>query len=196
MNYKIKEEDYRKVYESLDNGRIANAFKEYHVYKELFDSTEKKYPRLNMTVKIEEPKTLINDDGLLDKDKMSTPIEKFLYAILWKQGDLHKIKGIVAGLSNESELSEMKSGKIFYQFGKHLADEKEPIIDINVLTAYGHYSGDVSALIKNGISTSPKGTELIQRYINWFKKVTKDKDADFRFIVDRIMFAIGKHIKN
>ena len=186
--------NYEEVYNCLDEGKVADKFPDFKQYKKHFKEAEKKYPRLKISLDKKDVVGLIDDVGLLSVDKMSTPIERLLYAFLWKQGDLSKVKLIVEGISESKLLTDKRSGLVFYQFGRHLSDNEEPIIDINVLRAYAVYSDTVGGLTQSGISTSQKGVDLVQRYITWFKRVTKRPDD--RFIADRIMFAIGKHLNS
>lgn len=185
---------YKNCYNKLHEGAVAKRFGSFTIYWPYIDSTEKKYPRLQFKLDASDMGGIIKDD-VLNSSMMKTQIEKLLYAVLWKQGDLSKIKHIIEGVENKGSISDKKSGMIFYQFGRHLSNPIEPIIDVNVLYAYAHYRGDITALTTNGISTAKKGNDLAKDYIEWFKDVTED-EVDHKFMVDRIMFAVGKHIKS
>jgi hypothetical protein len=52
----------------------------------------------------------------------------------WKNNDLKKLKHIIEGIKDENEYK--KTGIVFYQFGKHLRNIGEPIIDQHVLRAF------------------------------------------------------------
>jgi len=187
---------YEDVYNEIDNGTLAIVFPDWKNYKKNIDIADKKYPRLSFTFEtqeIENLSNLINCDGLVDYSKMESTTEKLLYSILWKQGDLQKIKHVIDGIHRSSSLESKKEQRVFYQFGHHLSDRNEPIIDVNVFKAYATYTNDRKALIKSGISKGPNGLNLTNDYIKWFKRITKGKN--FHFELDRIMFAIGQQIK-
>jgi hypothetical protein len=64
------------------------------------------------------------------------PLTKLLYAVLWKNGDLAKVKHVVKGILDKRDESD--NSIIFYQFGRHLSEKKsEPIVDQHVLRAFG-----------------------------------------------------------
>jgi hypothetical protein len=185
--------DYKKVYNTLDDGKVAEKFPAFHHLEGHLTQAEDKYPKLNVTIDPKQLNNLIDENGLLSFTQMKTPVEKLLYAFLWKQGDLSKVRHIIEGITGSTLLKDKRSGMVFHQFGKHLSDNEEPIIDINVLRAFAVYTDTQGGLTKSGISQSPEGAKLVEAYIQWFKKVANTPER--RFMIDRIMFAIGKHIK-
>jgi hypothetical protein len=63
-------------------------------------------------------------------------MEKLLYALAWKNGDLRKVKHIVAGILS-SEDDAANKAIVFNQFGIYLSGKRnEPIIDQHVLRAF------------------------------------------------------------
>ncbi len=185
--------DYEKVYDSLDEGKVAKTFPGFNLLEEHLTQAEDKYPKLSISIDSNDLGDLIDDSGFLSFAEMKTPVEKLLYAFLWKQGDLSKVRHIIEGISGSTSLNDKRSGIVFHQFGKHLSDNEEPIIDINVLRAFAVYTETQRGLTKSGISQSSEGAKLVEAYIQWFKKVANTPER--RFMIDRIMFAIGKHIK-
>jgi hypothetical protein len=183
--------NYREVYETLDNGLVADNFPDFDKYKKHFQKAENKYPQLDVNIQPEDVAGLINKHGLLSFTEMKTQTEKLLYSVLWKQGDLPKVKHIVEGISGKPTLSNKKSGLIFYQFGRYLANNHEPIIDRHVIKAYECYRNSIDL---KGLSKKSKEKKLAQDYIKWFSELSLNNDE--RFIADRIMFAIGKHLNS
>ena len=71
---------------------------------------------------------------------------KLLYSIIWKNGDLLKVKHIIQGIleseienvdNNDKEFVEKQDSLVFYQFGKYLTKKNnEPIIDQHVVRAF------------------------------------------------------------
>jgi hypothetical protein len=183
------------VYSTVDDGKLAKVFTDWPTYKIAIDKADQKYPRLSLTFdqkEIEWVSNLITADNLLDPDMMKSATEKLLYAILWKRGDLQKVRHVIEGMRQSSSMNDKKEQLVFYQFGHHLFDRKQPIIDVNVLKAYAIYTKDKSALIKSGISKGQNGLKLTTEYVQWYDRITNGKN--YHFELDRIMFAIGQQI--
>src|SRR5690606_32497026 len=99
------------------------------------------------------------------------PLAKLLYSVLWKNGDLLKVKHIIEGIVSE-EIDDKENGLVFYQFGKYLAKMPgEPIIDQHVLRAFGAYkaNGDKEKLkrLKRLSLITIKEKKLIYEYKSW-----------------------------
>jgi hypothetical protein len=56
--------------------------------------------------------------------------------MVWKNGDLKKLKHIANGIADAKETSDnYNDAPVFYQFGKYLTDkENHPIIDQHVIS--------------------------------------------------------------
>ncbi|MBK7341726.1 MAG: hypothetical protein IPJ06_00655 [Saprospiraceae bacterium] len=143
---------------------------------------------------------LLNSENFTNKKR--TPLERLLYSIIWKQGDLKKIHHIINGIrSNASEYSDCQ-GIVFQQFGSHLSNsQEEPIIDQHVIRAFGvaHVDLDeIQGLLK--MSTfRKKDLPLIHQYSNWLRNLNvyikeSNKQSVIRWI-DKILFSLGKDIK-
>lgn len=179
-----------------------------------------KYPELQLELTDEDIKSLIDDKlDKLDKDlrlntdvsaKLETPLEKLLYALAWKNGDLQKVAHIIKGAvdANPTALTN-GPGQVFRQFGRHLADRSESIVDQHVLRAfelYELYEGD-----KDIVTSNPAKVKATRKKINWDKDVAcidryklwikthanKQQTIDPRFVVniDMVLFALGRAIK-
>lgn len=172
------------------------------------------YPYLKWTLTLNEISNL-KEKGILDKEGVLTgslggnkltPLEKLLYSIIWKNGDLGKERHIVEGIEsiNKSEVNLKKDGLVFFQFGKHLADRKEPIIDQHVLRAFGIYSckDNDFAQIKKYREKDVIGAEdieLIEMYKKWLisekLKDTLRNEESYTFYIDKVLFSLGKTVK-
>lgn len=126
---------------------------------------DKKYPDIKFIIKKGEiaviKKYLKNNS--IGQD--ATPLEKFFYAALWKNGDLQKVKHICDGLlfKNNSILAEKKdTALVFYQFGKFIQKpSEEPIIDQHILRAFALYNlPQAKYKIKVGNGKSKKNKAL------------------------------------
>ncbi len=174
-----------------------------------YQTSDIKYPKIDFQISPEDiqnlrfKKVLTNDNSfVLNQEELQTPLEKLLYAVLWKQGDLPKLKHVIEGIlsTDKTEKDEQTNALVFYNFGKFLADEKEAIIDQHVLRAYGIYITDIKNTSKieeyqkvNLINSNHKA--LIEDYKNWFKGLKINKDKETAFKIDRILMSIGKQMK-
>lgn len=167
---------------------------------------EKTYPKIDFEISEEEIKKLIREkyldcDYLPSNIKRADAFTKLLYAMLWKNGDLKKLKHIVEGIVNPTE--EKNDALVFFQFGKYLTKKSnEPIIDQHVLRAFGIYRfKNDSKMIKqfrkmSGVGKSHK--KLISEYSKWLKSkslIHGSKGSQFYDYADSVLYAVGKKVK-
>lgn len=170
------------------------------------------YPPLQLQLDKEEIRQL-EHDGLLDaRGNLSlqlsrradlNPLSKLLYAVLWKNGDLKKIRHIVEGIKEaENKKLTREQGIVFYQFGRFLAGKGEPIIDQHVFRAFAVYRArylEEVAFFRKKSNVTKDDLALIMLYKSWLKsdelsESLKDQD-DYTWHVDQLLFALGKAIK-
>ena len=125
---------------------------------------------------------------------LNDPISKLLYALAWKQGDIPKSGSILAGINN-ADIPRFNQGAIFRQFGRHLANKNEPIVDQHVLRAFEIFRtlddlDEVIALRKR----EQFHVKVIKSYTGWFKKTKWAKQGSGN-ILDHVLFGLGKTIK-
>ncbi len=169
---------------------------------------EEKYPKIMFGILPEEIRALegsntIDNNFYLSSDissRLSDPLTKLLYAVIWKNGDLRKINHIIKGiLSTEgNEYNQEKSASVvFYQFGRHLAHSKEePIIDQHVIRAFGVFKGLNLRHLKTVTGKDHK--KLINEYKLWLTDALKEElkcIPDYKFHIDRLLYSLGKAIK-
>jgi hypothetical protein len=171
------------------------------------------YPKINFEISKNEIEKLI-EIGLLDNfgnisseitsKKNLTTIEKLLYSLIWKRGDLKKVKHIVQGIKEREENESTKvDGLVFYQFGKYLTkNNNEPIVDQHVLRAFAVYKEtnfeEISKHQKMEL-INKSNMSLISEYKKWLNTEISDslkKETDSVYYIDKILFALGKTIKN
>jgi hypothetical protein len=193
---------------------VEKILKQYPKINEVKPDT-KQYPRIQFNLSDSDVQEII-DAGYLDaefrltdkicqKNNKSTPLEKLLYSVLWKQGDLNKERHVVAGIKG-GEISN--EGIVFNYFGRHLKNKFEPIIDQHVIRAFRMKPielGDnaVRSIRVKDFSTSRNEVEakhkLIKDYLDWHKKLRDtypEKDRhDFTYHLDLLLFGLGKYIK-
>jgi hypothetical protein len=166
-----------------------------------------KYPKLDFTISKDEIKALksdgiISNDGHLVKFQSADPLAKLLYAVIWKNGDLKKLKPVIEGILSDNN-SERDEAPVFYQFGKHLnRPEKEPIVDQHVIRAFAVYKalkeGKSPEDLYRLSSLTKENILLIREYKHWLRNSLTEElrsHADYAHYVDKVLFALGRSIK-
>ena len=176
-----------------------------------------KYPQLRLSLSnddIEQLKTdgFLDEDGSISKKcangielkKTLTPLEKLLYSVLWKNGDLGKEKHISDGVleNRDSKYIKGETGLVFYYFGQHLKDKKKPIIDQHVIRAFKLYQAlndgveDIDKILKMDTLNS-KDKDTCLSYIKWQNehKLKASNPIEFTYHLDRLLFGLGKSLK-
>ena len=170
------------------------------------------YPKIEFSISISEIQSLLENE-LIDRDlklaknissKINDPLSKLLYAIVWKNGDLKKIRHIIKGILNsESENDDQEEALVFYQFGKYLTKiPGQPIIDQHVIRAFAVYnSKDISRM--KSLRQIQKLDKDHNDFIKWYKEwlvsdaLTTElrRETDYSYHIDKLLFATGKTIK-
>jgi len=170
---------------------------------------EDKYPVVDLTItpiEIEELKrmnllTETNFINLSIPQKFSS-FERLLLAALWKNGHIKRIKPIADGIV-DNNVGQSKYGLVFRQFGKSLANDEEPIIDQHVLRAFYQFYYQPNYKITKPFPTNralnDSDEDLVREYVTWFKgivsKINPEEKKEFKYKLDKILFAIGKSLK-
>lgn len=198
----------KEIFEKINEAKTINDLKGIEEYKSLskYKMDYKNYPRIEFAITEKEINSLFPKDNL---DELTiipeTPLEKLLYAVIWKNGDLKKIKHIVHGIKNHTnDDDEKETGIVFNQFGKYLVDRKsQPIIDQHVLRSFNYWTHiDNPEKAEKITSINKTHKQLIKDYKNWIKGLIANNDLnkmdnpEFLYLLDRILFALGKKIKN
>jgi hypothetical protein len=170
-----------------------------------------KYPELQLELTAKDISSLMADkldEGLrLHPDlsaRLETPLEKLLYALAWKNGDLQKVAHIIKGAADvRSTALTNGPGQVFRQFGRHLADRSESIVDQHVLRAFELYeqtttpnAAKVKAIRKK--INWDKDVACIERYKLWLNehfRERQDSEPGFVVNIDMVLFALGRAIK-
>jgi uncharacterized protein YggL (DUF469 family) len=167
----------------------------------------KSYPQLKFKISKQEIEELkekgkITVDNLLADISDADTLTKLLFSVLWKNGDLKKVRHIIEGIISDQQ-EEKDDALVFYQFGKYLTKEPgEPIIDQHVLRAFGIFksNGDgekINKLKRLSVITK-KEKDLINQYKLWLTtELTQElrKNDNYSYHVDKVLFAVGKSIK-
>jgi len=201
------------TFEKLSRARsindVNNILTDLQVEKK-FQMDDKMYPPINFRITKNEIEELLKEESLTEeyfvKDVSNqNALTKLLYSMAWKNGDLKKIRHIIEGIVSENNY-EKESALVFYQFGKYLTKESgEPIIDQHVLRAFGIYKAlnnqdeqEIKRLTVLSMVTK-KEKKLISDYKDWLKNDLRDelrKHDDYAYYVDKVLFAVGKKVKN
>lgn len=167
------------------------------------------FPRITFDLSKEDVQGMQNggiftDEGVFAPDWLDhvhDPVARLLYAMAWKNGDLPKIKHIVQGvLADDGEVPSQAF--VFHQFGRHLADKAQPIVDQHVLRAFGiHQSSDEETWkALRAMNTITQGTAgLIADYRHWLRsdalQASLRAAPGYAWHLDQVLFALGKTVK-
>lgn len=178
-----------------------------HKIDQKFHFPEKTYQKLEFTITPEDisllkEKKILGDDNNIHDISAFSPAEKLLYALIWKNGDLLKMKHIVSGILADDE-ADVEEAIVFNQFGRYLSGRKnEPIIDQHVLRAFGvyEYRDDAKAMerYRKMSVVTKKEVPLIKRYKVWLSKelhATLREEPEYNFHVDKLLFGLGRYLK-
>jgi hypothetical protein len=180
---------FNELIQLKNKNELINLFDKYNIKRR----DRKKYPDLEFNINVDEIVSLKNSgiitsednlNELLPKNEKLTSLEKLFYAVMWKNGDLVKIKHIISGICGENTTS-----KVFNQFGKYLRNKEELIIDQHVLRAYIFYKdGNIIKDIKD------KHYDLyFNDYKTWINNNNLFKMN--KILIDELLFGIGKKMK-
>lgn len=168
-----------------------------------------RYPKITFNITKEEIQELC-DNQILDKNNLLTEdapkkfdtVSKLLYALVWKNGDLKKIKHIVQGVLDSHNDDDTKDdGLVFYQFGKYLSKTKgQPIIDQHVIRAFGVYKTKNTEQFCKLQSLNKTHKSIINEYKEWLisEEIPEGlkSNIEYSYYIDRLLFALGKTIKH
>ena len=175
---------------------------------------DKRFPRLRLRISKEEI-NILKQIGILTEDmlfstnlangkvasgKMSA-LEKLLYSVLWKNGDLGKEHHLLNGIVGNSHPG--KFGAVFNEFGGYLAGQHSYILDQHTLRCFAVYASSEDGItdarcLEQIYGTNPQHVEWINYYKAFYEKTSKNltcEKSDFLYNVDRLLFGSGKLIK-
>ena len=185
--------DYKKFFYDLNSANkideISNLFKKYDIERK----DKRLYPHIEFNITAEEidklkRKEIITKENYfsldINKNNDLTTLEKLLYSIIWKQGDLKKERHIISGIYGITT-----DRKVFNQFGKYLNNKDEPMIDQHVIRSFIFYkTGKIIKFIneKHYVLYS-------DQYIEWIND--NELFRKNKTLIDELMFCFGKKIK-
>jgi hypothetical protein len=185
----------KKLFDKLLSAKNADEIKVLFIEYRIPQKDRKKYPDLhsNCTISQEEIKAL-KSKGIITGENSISPdvsantelssLEKLLYAVIWKNGELSKIQHIISGICGIQS-----GGLVFNQFGKHLNNRNEPMIDQHVLRSFIYYrTGKKIKDIKD--SHIVEYSVEYRDWINSHEVLKNNMD-----LVDELLFSIGKMLK-
>ncbi len=194
--------EYNSIFSEIENSNMAEELNEIAAKYNL-NLIEKKYPRLGINISVEEilelkeskVLTVDVDNNLTINQESLNPIAKLLYSLVWKQGDLQKLKAIIEGIEEvDNPSNDKENALVFYCYGNHLGNpSKFPIIDQHVVRAFNLFK-DYSN--RDSIRKSDKVDQKDrQNFLNWHSNKFENKSSDFLYYLDRLLFEIGKTVK-
>jgi len=203
-------EKVKDVFRKIEDAQTVFALKS--ILKEFPDSvklSEDDYPSIKFKISPEEISQLEKIENLIEENLITkhnelldkNPLAKILYAVLWKRNDLKKIKHVIKGIKSGENAGDDDEALTFTQFGRYLADNKEPIIDQHVMRAFSCYEQPIERLGSLRTLSLLKGKDhvkLINEYKVWLKEKLKSEliiDPEAMYYIDKVLFALGKSIK-
>lgn len=168
------------------------------------------YPRIKFTLlpsEIEDLKEagLLNDDYSLNNEvskKIKDPLAKILYSILWKKGELNRVRLTAMGVVGGKKCKHLNEDRVvLYHLGESLSGRpNSPIIDQHVIRAFAIYKANGEIQIFRKIdSLTKKHCALIIGYKKWLVsnelKQLRAKVVDYSYQVDKVLYAVGKQVK-
>lgn len=204
-----------KVFQRIENSKKIDDLENIYDYFEIPIKNRidvKGYPKINFKITTKEILQL-KEKGLLDADlnfssdlnsKIIDPITKLLYSLVWKNGDLKKIRHINQGIVDVSnKKSKKEDALVFYQFGKYLTKEfGQPIIDQHVIRAFLIYNTNTDNdfdKIRRLEILNKNHLNIISNYKSWLisNNLNADlkKNLDYTYYIDQLLFSVGKTIK-
>lgn len=185
-----------------------------------------KFPRLRFVLDATAVRQLLDDErrpfeetrgGLSlspaianDASGRFTTLEKLLYSILWKNGDLSKEKHLIAGILGETPATP--EGLVFRRFGEYLSGNRRYILDQHTVRAYAvfearHSSAEIrkarSMNILNG--RNKQHQQWVNGYDQYMAatagRLVKIHGGHSPFVldtlyeIDLLLFGLGKMVK-
>ena len=177
---------------------------------------------------VTEMRKFLTDDGhlveTLNDELEKCPLALLLYSILWKNGDRNKFGPIMHGLDNRKldkekhkedfeKLANVRTNGsyVFYQFGKHIRDRREPIVDQHTIRAHEllrilnpdgpeRISPDLVEKHRDKLKSLTKINQTQYcDYLSWVDMAIPNSGDEPRpvallSLLDKVMFTLGKSI--
>jgi hypothetical protein len=198
------------IYQSIHNATSIEQIKflwdEFELRK--VESFELKYPRIDFKLNKDELKfiydRLVKNEPIINpQTDLNDPLSKLLYAMVWKNGDLPKLKHIVLGVFGEMPAYKENEGIVLFYFGRYLTNPNaNSIIDQHVIRTYKLFiskdENTFDEIIKfNGVKM--KHNLDVTGYFEWLAMNICDplkSNPDALYEIDKILFSLGKMMKS
>lgn len=170
-----------------------------------------KFPRLRMQITPKEISELhamgvLTDElklspilasGKFNSDKPLSALEKLMYAVLWKNGDLGKEHHVAAGVYDRGHTQ--KTGTVFYEFGGYLSGRNSFIMDQHTLRSFAVVASEGDAItqarkLKTIVGRNDQHSDWMKAYVAFYKQI-EAKGKGYLYVVDKLFFGAGKLIK-
>jgi hypothetical protein len=197
------------IFEKLESAKTtAEVDSLLKLFDRKFKLNDEDYPPIKFKISSAEILHLESVEKLIEKDLITgnnelldkNPLAKILYAVLWKRNDLKKIKHVIKGIKSGENAGDDDEALTFTQFGRFLADNKEPIIDQHVMRAFSCYqkpAEKIGSLRTLSLLKGKDHVKLINKYKTWLTELKPQlvKKPDYIYHIDKVLFALGKSIK-
>jgi hypothetical protein len=197
------------IYQSIHNAtsieHLNILWDKYELKK--IESFELKYPRIDFKLNKDELKFIYdrivkNQPIINSQSDLNDPISKLLYALVWKNGDLPKLKHIVMGIFDKMPAYKDNEGIVLFYFGRYLTNPNaNSIIDQHVIRTYKLFiSEDENGFdeIRKFNGVKMKNNLDVIGYFEWLGRNICEpliSNSDALYEIDKILFSLGKRIK-
>lgn len=170
-----------------------------------------KFPRLELRITPKEISELqamgvLTDDlklspilasGKLSSNQPLSALEKLMYAVLWKNGDLGKEHHMASGVYGQGHAQ--KTGTVFYEFGGYLSGRNSFIMDQHTLRCFAVVASEGYAIkqarqLETINGKNDQHGSWMKSYMAFYKQL-EAKMEDYLYVVDKLFFGAGKFIK-
>lgn len=139
--------------------------------------------------------------GYKGETESLSPLEKVLYAICWKNGDLGKERHILQGVLGDTQA--FADGPVFFEFGQYLAGRNVFILDQHTVRAVilgTNPNNDIVEQVRELAQIKARDSShslWVLNYKKFFEHllINSRRDDDFFYLCDRILFGVGSLLK-
>lgn len=212
----------KKLFERIKKSKTTDDLKEIPSeigYKNQLEKNMpgREFPRLHLRITKDEINALKEVGALSENMQLShnlangemasgiklSTLEKLLYAVLWKNGDLGKEHHLVSGILRNGHAQ--RYGAVFYEFGGYLSGEHAYILDQHNLRCFAIAVAENSEEIAkarrlesiNGMNK--QHSDWRNAYAVFYAEISKTLEdvakSDFLYEVDRLLFSAGRLTK-
>jgi hypothetical protein len=197
----------------IDNDEFTNFKLDYPIIQ--FSFTNNELNQINASQILNDCIENPNRNTILDNGLFATPIEKFLFAIIWKNGMFSRFSSLRQGMNdNLNENIHDENAIVFKQYGRFLINRLQPIADQHTFRFYYFFTqlnenfnweapisintpnrhGNMNTILVQNLKGNKVNSIVLSDYLNWINQNNFDLAAKEK--LDFVFFTFGKILKN